>query len=177
MSELPHSPSNSDKPEDEGARIYEVDFTQSRDISDDYIDPVELNDEEVVYVFFSQLNHPGANRGSVELGIYVQKLLGGYRAGHMSAREEAWVKRMNAMLLDIDNMPLENVDVLLENDEVLQEIYKALMDTRSQATQMKEERRALLILRELRAYLFVNDIHNPEVNSLWENLIRRLANT
>ncbi len=167
MSELPHIVPIDRADNDKEAKIYEV---------DDYISPEKMSDEDVMYYFFSQLSHPGTPKQSSEFGEYIQKLLGSRKSESPSIKNQAWKDRMSKMLFEIDELSDEDLDILLENDEILQLLYKALIGTQNRAQQLKEERRALLLLRELRAYLVMNEDHEPEIDIEWKKLIEKLSN-
>lgn len=173
MSEILHRGSN---PEEEpSAKVYRPNFGQQY-VSPEYIQPDELSDVEIVDQFLAQLSHPSARRQSSELGEYLQSVLGGRNSSNMTEEDEAWRSRITGLMIDVDELHDDELTQLLATDEVLRELYDSLRATKEKAKELKEERRALLLLRELRAGITMRNIPTSEFHEQrWHSLVNRLV--
>lgn len=173
MSESLHiGPHSDDEPI---AEVLRPDFT-GRSTSSESIKPNELSDKDIVDQFLSQFSHPSAYRQSSELGEYIQDVLGSRNASSITETDVAWRARIRGLMINVDDLHDDELDQLLNIDEVLKELYDTLKSTRDRAKELREERKALLLLRELRAGVTLGNIDTSEYdNQRWHSLVRRLA--
>lgn len=157
------------------ADVLRPDFSR-RSESDEYIKPEELTNEEIVDQFLAQMTHPSAHRQSSELGEYLQSILGGRNSSTIPESENVWQGKIKDIMIDIDDLHDDELSQLLASDEVLRRLYDTLKFTRDRAKELKEERKALLLLRELRAGIIMGNIATTEFHEQrWHGLIGRLA--
>ena len=110
MNELPRRPN--DSPDKPLAKVYKVDFGKNDD-SDEYFDPEEINDSEVVGRFLSQLSHPGYQRQGHNLGEYIQGILGDRNDEDVQSRaSKSWSDRIKTVMIDIDLLPRNEIEAL-----------------------------------------------------------------
>lgn len=141
---------------------------------DEFLDPTELADEEIVEQFLSQLSHPSAMRPSNELGEYIQRIIKPRSNDTLSPQDQAWRDRLLELMTDVDLLSEDELQLLLVSDPILQEIYTRLSATRARAKEFAEERAALVLLREVRAGSFLRNETTPAGDARWSTLIDRL---
>jgi hypothetical protein len=155
-------------------RVYKVDFGKDED-AHNRVNPYELVDTEVVVAFLDQMSHPGAHSPSDELGEYIQRLLGDRNRTDMTPGDYAWRDRIKKIMVDIDSMDPDVVGELLAKDTVLKELFDALARTRDNAEELIEQRRALLLLADLRVGVAIRKMQRPELDAKWVGIVERLA--
>lgn len=147
--------------------------------NDDEISPDLLDDESAFALFLSQLTHPSTRQmDSHEIGGFIQDLLGAGHDEEWSSRQLAWQNRLMSLERDSDDLADEEFNELIEDgdgfDEPFATIVEALSTGRTSAQSMVEERRALLLLKDLRLGAVDRGLVDEVSNHKWLEIIDRL---
>lgn len=148
--------------------------------NEEYIDPETLDDYDAYDVFFSELSHFSARRETgVQTAEHIRTILGLRLKDELSDEAIAWRTRMmKLMKYDSDRLSDKKIDELRlsgeKYDEPFATIFNTLIATRDNAEQLAEERKALLLLKDLRIGAIVAGYTTDEANKKWMDVLARL---
>lgn len=156
------------------AEIITLDSGRKKD--ENYFDPNDIGDQEVVDRFLAQFYHPGAlKRSSDELGVYVRELLSGEMQTPASPAQIDWRKRVVDLMVDVGGIDDSTFDHWAVVDGPFRDIFSALRRTYDNSKDVVNERKALILLLNLRAGVLERDDASRNSDEYWQNLVVRLV--
>lgn len=151
------------------AEVIELDAYRPHDTAGEQLNPADISDQEAVQFFFSEVLHPSNQR---KVGIVVQRMIGDRDSDGLTEIDQQWRKRMSEIMIDADDLDDESLDA----DTPLRTIDATLRSTRERARDLVDERRALRVLRDLRAGVTTREgLDRVRDDARWGELIRKLG--
>lgn len=141
-----------------------------------FVDPVELEDKEIIERFLGQLRHPAVPHDSLKLAEFIQEIAGQRSSERLPPNLQVWRERM-LLIRRRTGWSDSQYDALIDsNDEQydpgFKALYDALVEMRPKMRDFEEQRAAVMTLMDLRVAAIGNHLYKTEN---WEKLAELLS--